>query len=452
MKLKMVLFLLLLFSNLKIVGMDSGVNVSQVLNQVGWKDLPDEIIWIVFHFSVEKNTLKDAIKRLTGLRLLKKCYSNIDNNIYLLKMVITSHANDKDYQTILDKILFKGAYTGNNYLIEVLEAVPSARKIEKCLDILDEPIENELHSTELISQENHKYQSFLEANINSRDVFNNTPLMAAAEKGHKETVRKLSSYKACINSRGFAKDTAFLIIAKECLYVSDKDKEDNYFEILRLLISNGAEVDALDAAGLSSIDLACKKFKVRLINLLLDLRAHLNKQNKTWLEVNLIGMPQNEEINELLEKIKFLEQDNVKIDVILQLRNKPYYLSFKINGEQYKSEGCNDTINVEFMRKIGMLEDKLLTKIGEAIVEKVRSAAASAHSIENDSIEDNDGRFTFMAIFGGMLLECYALAEENNNIIIRNKIREIVKPIFKAFPKKDMHAYHHGLRDFEIIE
>ena len=451
MKLKMVFLLLLLFSNLKIVGMDSGVNESQVLDQVGWKDIPDEIIWIVFHLSIEKNTLKDAIKRLTGLRLLKKCYSNIDKNILLLKMVIISHADDKDYETILDKILFRGAYTGNNNLIELLERVPSARKIEKCLDILDEPIENELHSTELVSQENHKEQSFLEANINNRDVFGNTPLIAATERGHKETVRKLSGYKECINSRGFGKDTAFLVIVKECLHVTGKDKEDNYFALLKLLASNGADVDQLDAAGLSSMDLASKKCKVRLINLLLDLGAHFNKQNKTWIEVNLIGMPKNEEIIRVLEKIKEIEEKDLPIEIELQLRYEPHWLSFKIDEEIYKTETENEILNKDFIEKITKLEDKILKRIGDAIVEKIHRTGDKPNSIvKNSSKDPNDYSLAFSLIFGEIFSDTSYVAENYQGTLAVKKIREMVKPIFKAYPAKNCRVFSHFIEVYKI--
>lgn len=483
MKLKMVALFLILFSCLKIEGMEGSEEIeSQTQDEVGWKDLPDELKWIVLSFSVEENSLSDAFKRLRELSLLEKQCSNVNKDISLLIRVIIFHMDTEDYQNVLNKILFRGACIGDNNLIEMLAKVPAAPKRRRLIDMEGdseiEPLESEVNDSMQIKLDS-KEMNFLEANVNNVDAFGYTPFLHASEKGHKKIVQKFLNHNTLvlvknkdddtaliiasrqgflkivkkllflegarndINARGFGKDTAFLAVAKECLHTCDKDREDNYLEILKLLASHGADVNVSDGVDLSVMDLATKKGKVRLIDMLLDLGAHFTKHNKAQVEICLLGVPKNEEIVELLDKIKAFEVRFVKVKKVkLQLKHEPCALSFKIDEELYKTESENKPLNLQFAEKISKLDNEVCTKIGITIIEKVFAKGTTPNSIiKNSSYDLNDYRLALQFIFSQSLFESYFHSEEMNDQIAMKKIREIVKPIFKAFPDKSNNIY-----------
>lgn len=488
MRFKITIFWMIFFGVMQINAMEQEQFTNETENH--WSKLPDEVSLLVISFAAKCGKAGDTIKCLAELRMVDKKFLTFANDMALIKMLLLSHLHSEDYQEVLNKMLFKASRLGNINIIEILEGLPAvgiSKSIEAITSIevaSDEESDEEGGESGEISSRNI---SFIRANINKAGFFGYTPLMCAAEYGHKKLVKLFLSYGASvvvtnedndtplilavkkghieiikhllrydaviktIDKKGFGSNTAFLWAAKKCIALQ-QDVEDRYLGILELLAEHGADINASDSADLTAMDWAAKEGRARLINALLDLKTHLTERNKARFVVYLSGVPFNEENAKLLKRIKALEESSVKIsDVQLQLRNEPCWLSFKIGEIVYKTEIENEAINLDFIKKISTLEDSICIRIGDAIVDKVHISGARPNSIvKNSSSDSNDYRLAFMLIFGEILFELFISARENKDLVTMSKIKELVIPVFKAYPEKNTSIYGNALETYHI--
>jgi len=483
MRFKITILCVVLLNCLQIVGMAE--DKEQLIQ--GWHSLPDEVMIYVISFAGKCYTTSQTLAQLATLSCIDKRFSRLASDRSLKKFLISLHVNDDDYQEVLSKMLLRAARINSCSTLEILSEVPRSSKSSTKNLVVTILSGNDDEGLEPGTEFDGKEESFIEANVNTPDCFgyapllyaaergytkvvqvllnkgayiavknkdNDTALILAAKKGHIKIVKKLLFYeevKNSINARGFGGDTAFLCVAKQCIYVSGKAK-DNYLTLLKLLAEHGADVNASDPADLSAMDWAAKEGKARLVSFLLDLKAHLTKENKSRLEVFAFGVASNKEIVEVLEKIKGLEEVALEIsEVRLQLKNEPYTLSFKIGPKVYKTEVNNVSVNLEFNDKISAVNDETLHQIGNLIVQEVIDGGVLPGSIiKNGSYDLNDYRLALQFIFGQSLYEPYFHAEQGADLTSMKKIREIVKPIFKAYPDKTNSIYGNNLKKYEI--
>lgn len=487
MRFKTIVILLILFNWLKISAM---ADVGEKINSAKvWNDLPEELALYVISFAAKGDTISQTIKRLADLGVDKRSL-RLCKDIRLKKALFILHLDDADYQNVLNKMLFKSACCGNLDIIEILSVVPAASKSKQknsAVEVLDDSDESGEPELEVGGTE----MSFIEANVNNIGVLGYTPLLHASERGYKKLVQLLLNYGAVvvvkngdndtalvlaskkghikivkkllffedariyINLKGFGGDNAFLCAVKRCIYASEKDIEDNYLDIVKLLADHGADVNCSDAADLTAMDWAVKEGKVRLITVLIDLKAHLTKKNKARFEVYLLGRAVSFEDRELLEKIKALEENTEVIAVKFQLKHQPYWLSFYINDLEYLTKVGDKLLQVKFAEEISKLDFRILVNVGEKIVEEVLSKGFEPGLIVNNcSSDSNDYRLAFQLIFGHILYNPYSLAKRANLPYTSQaliNIRELVKPLFKAFPEKGSSMYTHNLNKFDIV-
>lgn len=98
----------------------------------------------------------------------------------------------------------------------------------------------------------------LGASANGADNQGCTPLMAAAERGHKEAVKSLLAAGAELNARDNQGNTALLLAVRQ-----------GYEKIARLLIKKGADSAMTNNSGLSAGELAAQKGLEGILELLL---------------------------------------------------------------------------------------------------------------------------------------------------------------------------------------
>lgn len=98
----------------------------------------------------------------------------------------------------------------------------------------------------------------LGASSNGADNQGYTPLMAAAEQGHKEAVKSLIAAGAELNARDNGGNTALLLAVKQ-----------GYEKIARLLIKKGADFTMADNRGVTAGELAAQKGLEGVLELIL---------------------------------------------------------------------------------------------------------------------------------------------------------------------------------------
>jgi len=468
------IFFVLLLGFLPAVAMEKGED-AVVTTEDCWDQVPDEVVVYILHFAADSKTVSGVIKNLAIVKLVRKRFAGLAKDLTLMKALLRDKNGKEDYQKVLNKMLFIATCSGNETIIELLAELPSASLSSPVVD------------GDNLSADSNQDSGFIPANVNNLDNVGYSPLLHAAERGHlklvklflisgatpviknknKDTALMLAANKGhqeivtelllleevinAINDKGFGGNSAFLCAAKQCIYTSEKNREDLYFDILKVLANHGADVNASDAADLAAMDWAAKEGKIRLISMLLDLKAHFSEANKASLEVCLMGVLLNEEVNELLGKIRVLEQKAPVIEIELQLITKPYWLRFRISGTVYNIEVANDCINKKFTEQIRTLDNHTVFQIGDAIVQEVFATGSIPGTIVNNcSYDANDYRLALKLIFGQLFFEPYDCARESNDIEAMGKIRQIVQPIFMAFPDKANSIYGNNLKKYGL--
>ncbi|KAG9747080.1 hypothetical protein KCU73_g7451, partial [Aureobasidium melanogenum] len=98
-----------------------------------------------------------------------------------------------------------------------------------------------------------------------------TALIAAAEAGKLSTVQMLLKNRADVETVGRSKRTALLAAAI--------GREEQFHEIIRLLIRNGAGIDAQDSDGETALHSAARAGDLDMVQLLISKKAKINVKN-----------------------------------------------------------------------------------------------------------------------------------------------------------------------------
>jgi ankyrin repeat protein len=98
-----------------------------------------------------------------------------------------------------------------------------------------------------------------------------TALIAAAEAGKLSTVQMMLKNRADVEIVGRSKRTALLAAAI--------GREEQFHEIIRLLIRNGAGIDAQDSDGETALHSAARAGDLDMVQLLISKKAKINVKN-----------------------------------------------------------------------------------------------------------------------------------------------------------------------------
>jgi ankyrin repeat protein len=198
----------------------------------------------------------------------------------------------------------------------------------------------------------------LGAKLNAKDLYKQTPLMLASEKGFKEIVIELlqiDSSDKIINARTDTGRTALM-------YASEK----GHIEIVNILLENGAKVNCTIKNGVSALMLAAENGNAEIVHKLINAGARFNlkaKENarherdsksalmlasknghidvvKYLLEVNTISYNDIDQhgISSLMWASK-----NGHINIVEMLINKGADLNLRSNDKQYYGYGYDKT-------------------------------------------------------------------------------------------------------------
>jgi ankyrin repeat protein len=105
--------------------------------------------------------------------------------------------------------------------------------------------------------------------VNAQDQYKYTALHKAASKGHKEIVTILLEHKAEVDSFHPCSSPLELAVLR------------NQPEVIRILLSYGANPNALDPSGLSALHFAAEGGDIEILKLLLDQGGEADKLSKT---------------------------------------------------------------------------------------------------------------------------------------------------------------------------
>ena len=99
------------------------------------------------------------------------------------------------------------------------------------------------------------------AKINASDNFGHTPLLAACGFGSAKTVKLLIDHGAKINvqnNRGYTPllYCLYCVSGDQRMYGADRDKEDNAFKVVQLLVRHGANIQAKTEDGKNALQLS----------------------------------------------------------------------------------------------------------------------------------------------------------------------------------------------------
>ena len=105
------------------------------------------------------------------------------------------------------------------------------------------------------------------ADINAKNQYGNTPLLAAIEKGHLEITRALLDKGADIKGEA----------GKELLFLAAENED---FELVRLLIGKGVDINTKNRGGETLLHIAVEKGHLEIVRALLEKNADINAKNQ----------------------------------------------------------------------------------------------------------------------------------------------------------------------------
>ena len=107
--------------------------------------------------------------------------------------------------------------------------------------------------------------------VNSTDNLNRTPLIISCERNDATIVKMLLEYKPNINVMSLSKETN--LFDKSALHIAC---ENGCYEIVKLLIDNGAAVDLLNSKSETPLHFAAKSFNSEIVQILLEHHVSIN--------------------------------------------------------------------------------------------------------------------------------------------------------------------------------
>jgi len=110
--------------------------------------------------------------------------------------------------------------------------------------------------------------------IDIKGEYSCTPLHYACQNGNLEMIRVLLKFNANVNSKNSYSTSYPLFDAVTAI------DEDNYYQILKLLIDAGADIHRVDSFGNTLLHYAVEKENLDLINLLISLGIDINKSER----------------------------------------------------------------------------------------------------------------------------------------------------------------------------
>jgi ankyrin repeat protein len=243
------------------------------------------IVFLIVGCSKEKNTIKDLL-----LKLNDNVESSVIEDIYSSDLnKLKSISNLSLYVNVKDKPgynpLLKAVSEGHEDIVKFL--------LVSGADINAKNIDDETALVKAADKGNTKIVEILinnKANVNINIKNGKTALCKAIKKGHLEIVKLLLNAGADVNAKSEYGKTALI---ESVLY--------NRVEIVKLLLNAGADADIENSNNQTGLIIAAQKGYLEIVRLLLDAGADVNVKNK-YKETALITAVQtgNVEIVRLL--------------------------------------------------------------------------------------------------------------------------------------------------------
>ena len=126
------------------------------------------------------------------------------------------------------------------------------------------------------------------ANVDARNRFGDTPLMAAALRGHADVARKLRARGAAVNGPGWT----------PLIYAATGGHED----LIRWLLAEGAAIDATAPNGMTALMMAAREGRYGAAILLIERGADVNR--RTDRDVTALAIAQATGDTALAERLR----------------------------------------------------------------------------------------------------------------------------------------------------
>ena len=140
-----------------------------------------------------------------------------------------------------------------------------------------------------------------QAEVNTRNLFGDTALMCASYSGHREIVKELLSHQAEVNVQSNHGNTA---LHKTLM----REINDTRIEIVKLLLSKGADVEKVNEDNKSVTHLAENSRSRNIVNLLEESKIEKRRQELQILEVNQIIKSRKNKLQEISSSNEILFQ------------------------------------------------------------------------------------------------------------------------------------------------